>query len=186
MADDSSDGSDKDRSAPTVRDLKGPAVGDTLPDLIGMYVPPRPLPETSQHRTLDLKSVRLSDQADPRRALTERRLVSPARRTGGSLRLGLALAGLVLVGALAWFFLGAPPPSVPTAPLAAPAAPAPVSQPSAAAPKALVTTPPVSTPPPVIAPSKPSGLSTEASPAPAPKTSRPRESAKKRKDPWLE
>src|SRR5688572_275458 len=81
MAKDSEDGSEKDRNAPTVRDLKGPSLvsADTIPDVIGQYVPPRPPPEASRHRTIDLKPVRLSDEADPRRWRTERRLVTPER-----------------------------------------------------------------------------------------------------------
>jgi len=80
MADNPTDGSEKDRNAPTVRELKGPgAPSDTLPDVVGVYVPPRSLPGPADHRTMDLKSVRLSDYVDARRALTERRLVSPPR-----------------------------------------------------------------------------------------------------------
>src|SRR6187455_3328026 len=109
MADEPRDGSDKNRDAPTVRDLTGPKLSsDTLPDVVGLYVPPRPLPEVSSHRTLDLRSVRLSDEADPRRALTQLRLESPpvpppARR---GVRPWLALAALLLlaagVGAFFW------------------------------------------------------------------------------------
>ena len=125
MADDPSDG-DKDRNAPTVRELNGPtSSGDTVPDLIGLYVPPRPLPEASQHRTLDLKSVRISDQADPRRALTERRLVSPPRRVPSRSAWWMAAGAVVLLGALAWFVLSAPTPPASLAPPREPAPPLP-------------------------------------------------------------
>jgi hypothetical protein len=184
MADDPSHG-DKDRNAPTVRELNGPtSSGDTLPDLIGMYVPPRPLPEAAQHRTMDLKSVRLSDQADPRRALTERRLVSPPQparsRSGWWMAAGVA----VLLGALAWLLLAEPTPSASLAPPREPAPPLPTRA-SAGAPKALAPAPSTSPAPREAAP-KASGPSVDAPAAPAPKTSRPRESSKKRKDPWLE
>src|SRR6187397_577014 len=98
MADEPSDGSDKNRDAPTVRDLTGPELSsDTLPDVVGLYVPPRPLPEPSDHRTLDLRSIRLSDAADPRRALTERRLVSPPQPSKPKRRLGPWLGALAVL-----------------------------------------------------------------------------------------
>jgi hypothetical protein len=182
MADDPSHG-DKDRNAPTVRELDRPtSSGDTVPDLIGMYVPPRPLPAASEHRTMDLKSVRLSDQLDPRRALTERRLVSPPQHARGRAALWMAAGAVVLLGVLAWLFLAEP---TPPAALAPPRklAPPPPTQASAGAPKALATAPSTREAAPT---SKASGPSVEAPAAPAPKTSRPRESSKKRKDPWLE
>src|SRR5262245_12832211 len=102
MADDSSDDSEKDRNAPTVRDLVPRALSsDTVPEIVGQYHPPRPLPEVSQHRTLDLSSVRVSP--DPRRtAPTERRLVSPARPEPKSSRWWLVGGLVLLVGALLW------------------------------------------------------------------------------------
>ena len=186
MADDPSHG-DKDRNAPTVRELDRPmSSGDTVPDLIGMYVPPRPLPEATQHRTMDLKSVRLSDQLDPRRALTERRLVSPPQRVRGRASLWMAAGAAVLFGVLAWLFLAEPTPPAALAPPRKPVSPLP-TQASAVAPKALATAPSISpSPREATPPPKASGPSVEALPAPAPKTSRPRESSKKRKDPWLE
>ena len=105
MADEPRDGSDKNRDAPTVRDLKGPELSsDTLPDVVGLYVPPRPLPEVSSHRTLDLRSVRLSDEADPRRARTQRRLESPVGPEAPPRR---RLAPWLFVGAVALLAAGA-------------------------------------------------------------------------------
>ncbi|HVR18427.1 MAG TPA: hypothetical protein VMS65_01980 [Polyangiaceae bacterium] len=180
MADDPSHG-DKDRNAPTFRELDRPtSSGDTVPDLIGMYVPPRPLPEASDHRTMDLKSVRISDQADPRRALTERRLVSPPRRARSRSALWLLAGAVVLLGALAWLLLVEPTPP-------ASRAAAPPTRASAGAPKAPATSTSIAPAARAAAPPpKAPGPSVEAPATPAPKTSRPRESAKKRKDPWLE
>jgi hypothetical protein len=187
MADESSDGSEKDRNAPTVRDLKGPSVpGDTMPDVVGLYVPPRPLPETTPHRTIDIKPVRLSAETDPRQFRTERRLVSPKR---GEPRLPLLWfgGGLAILLALgAWALLQKP--SSPSALTSArvPTAPAPVAasaaalsapaRPSAASLSAQA--PPRSAAPPPSAPL--------AAPAAPPKAGSARDTQKKRKDPWLE
>jgi len=188
MADDSSDGSDKDRNAATVPDLKGPVLGgDTVPEVVGVYAPPRPLPEVSQHRTVDLKSIRLSDLADPRRALTERRLVSPPRPPKASALPWLAggVAGLGLAAAALWLVLRDSPKV--SAPPSAPAQRSSVSPPAAA----RSTVEPLG---PHAEPSEPvgSGAPTsttpvlDASPSAPQKAPRARESTKKRKDPWLE
>jgi hypothetical protein len=47
---------------------------DALPDHANVYVPPRELPQTSDHRTIQIKPVLLADHVDPRRAPTELRL----------------------------------------------------------------------------------------------------------------
>ncbi|HEX6273276.1 MAG TPA: hypothetical protein VFZ53_09555 [Polyangiaceae bacterium] len=191
MADDSSDGSDKDRNAATVRDMKGPALGgDTVPEVIGVYAPPRPLPEVSQHRTVDLKSIRLSDLADPRRALTERRLVSPPRPPKASALPWLAggVAGLGLAAAALWLVLRDS--SEVSAPASAPAQRSSASSPAATS-STVEPLGPASEPSELSEPSG-SGAPTsttpvlDASSSPPQKAPRARESTKKRKDPWLE
>lgn len=197
MTDDRSDGSEKDRNLPTVRELKGPsAPKDTVPDVVGVYVPPRPLPEAAQHRTMDLKSVRLEDYS--RRALTERRLVSPPRSPVSpppserkSSTLWLIPALVVVLGIGAWLLFReelfpavetSEPERVPPA-----AVTTEVSNPSPAASAA----PPVVASPMVVAEPQPKSTSepkveeNASVPAPA-KSQRPRETEKKRKDPWLE
>ena len=189
MADDPSDGDDKDGSSHTVRDLKGPVLpGDTLPDMSGLYVPPRPLPEVSQHRTIDLKSVRLSDQADPRRWLTERRLVSPPSPVAKRSKPWLVVTGAVLLlGVVAWslFRTSRPPAS------SARAAARPTDAAIAASKRSIAADANRSASPAVpAAKAASSGAApsptVEASSLPTQKASRPREPAKKRKDPWLE
>ena len=193
MADDSQDGSEKDRNAPTVRDLKkgpSPVSDDTIPDVFGQYVPPRPPPEASHHRTIDLKPVRLSDEADPRRWRTERRLVSPERRAKRHWAFWLASGALILLALGAWALVRASaPPEMPgPAVVAAPPTPAAVRVPTA--PVRVPVRP--ETPP---APSSPIGssnalLSPNSGAPPSestpPKATRGREVPKKRKDPWLE
>jgi hypothetical protein len=195
MADDPTDGSDKDRNAPTVRELRGPNVpsvpSDTLPDVIGVYVPPRALPGPADHRTMDLKSVRLSDYVDARRALTERRLVSPPKPKQTRSALWLVPMLLVALGVGAWFLLRKP--AFRGVGDAAPPEPAPVPVPTevphaspapSAAPPPVVVGPSVTAEPPATA--APQTTVEEKPSAPAPtRTQRSREE-RKRKDPWLE
>ena len=191
MADDSQDGSEKDRNAPTVRDLKGPKAvsADTIPDVFGQYVPPRPPPEASRHRTIDLKPVRLSDEVDPRRWRTERRLATPERPARGQRALWLAGGALILLALVAWALVRASAPSEKSpVVVAAPSAPAAASVPTASARAPDRTETP---PAPASAigsnkslPSPSSGVPTSESTPP--KAIRTREVKKKRKDPWLE
>lgn len=83
---------------------KAEEVGDTLPDQAGVYVPPRPVASLSEHRTMDVKAIRLAAELDPRQAMTILRMSAPRRRrrvspvTLGSIALLLlAAAGLYLV-----------------------------------------------------------------------------------------
>ncbi len=194
MADDSKNGSEKDRNAPTVRDLAPRAVSsDTVPDVIGQYVPPRPLPGVSDHRTLDLKSVHLSPQFDPRRALTERRIVMPAYEEPKPSKRWLVAGLLVLFAIGAWLVvLGlASSNEVTSVPTASPAA----AVPPVAAP------PPRATPSAAPAPASPTQAASSASELAAPKETETRveppaasalpkpaarEPEKKRREPWLQ
>ena len=54
--------------------------GDTIPEQANVYVPPRPLAALSDHRTMDIKAIRLAAEVDPRQALTELRLEAPLRQ----------------------------------------------------------------------------------------------------------
>jgi hypothetical protein len=189
MANEPTNGNEKDRNAPTVRDLKEPVLpSDTVPEIVGLYVPPRPLPGAAEHRTLDLRSVRLSDQADPRRALTERRLVSPPkppkRRYWPA---ALVALGSVALGTLVWAALrarGVPAPSS-TGVREAPALGA-----TSSAPKITIAPlAPLRTSLPPAASSSTPEVNTEAPPPPSKATranDSTREAPKKRKDPWLE
>jgi len=185
MADQPKDGSDKDE-IPTQRDLKPPSISsDTVPDVFGQYVPPRPLPEASRHRTLDLKSVRLSDEADPRRAPTELRLQSPARPERGPFPIWIVLVVVALIGVSAWAFLTPPAPAA--APVDKPAAPPRREEPA----RPVATTEPMKNAPaeaPSVVPTPTSPALTASSVAPPlPKPARSgSEAAKKRRDPWLE
>jgi hypothetical protein len=167
--------------------------GDTLPDHAGAYYPPRPVAPLSEHRTMDVKAIRLAAELDPRQAMTMLRLSPPRRRfrispvTLGSIALLLlAAAGLYLV------WLGdAPLPLVasdPQAPAAepAPADPAveradlpaaPTSLPTAVRPGALTAQPGVTAAPTNAAPTATSAADDAPSetepPAEAPRATQP-------------
>lgn len=53
---------------------------DTLPDQASAYVPPRPVPQLSDHRTMDIKAIRVAAELDPRQAMTQLRMHAPPRR----------------------------------------------------------------------------------------------------------
>jgi hypothetical protein len=197
MADDSNDGREKDRNAPTVRELRpAGSPGDTVPDIVGQYVPPRPLPELSDHRTIDLKSVRISAEVDPRRAPTERRLVSPPRVARGGATWWLVGGTAVLLGALAWLLFLATSSLETSAPALAPPASISASIGAAKAPRVTASpTQALAAPVPVAATaSEPEPSRDRAAPRPdasdaAPAGSKapaPREPEKKRRDPWVE
>lgn len=196
MADDPSDGSEKDRNAPTVRELKGPgSPSDTVPDLIGVYVPPRALPEAAQHRTMDLKSVRLSDYVDSRRALTERRLVSPPREEPPpeARRRAFWLVPVIVfaLGIWAWLFIRETTSSVVVEPSRVESSPTPVATPKASeppansAPSAVAVTPTLVPEPAPTPASEPKADEKVNAPAPV-KAQRSREAEKKRINPWVE
>jgi hypothetical protein len=140
---------------------------------------------------MDLKSVRLSDYVDARRALTERRLVSPPKPKQTRSALWLVPMLLVALGVGAWFLLRKP--AFRGVGDAAPPEPAPVPVPTevphaspapSAAPPPVVVGPSVTAEPPATA--APQTTVEEKPSAPAPtRTQRSREE-RKRKDPWLE
>src|SRR5688572_7557812 len=183
----------------TVPDLALPArLGvstDTLPEQAGVYVPPRPLTSASDHRTIEIAPVRLAQDIDPRRALTELRLTAPPQRAQARpLLLVLSALLLLAVGGFfaARFVMGPPdaptvlPSPSPTPPLRPLPPPATVTTQGSVSVGAPLPTEPETEPP--LVPVTPAELGTrpKAPPAPAP----PRDSAeapkKKVREPWLE
>jgi hypothetical protein len=81
--------------------------GDTLPEQANVYVPPRPLAQISDHRTMDFKAIRIAAELDPRQAKTQLKLMLPARRHRGlplfifGSAVVLALFGVVIYMAVA-------------------------------------------------------------------------------------
>lgn len=69
---------------------------DTLPEQANVYVPPRRVAPLSDHRTMDVKAIRIAAELDPRQALTELRLMPPPRRHAW----GRTLASVFLLAAL--------------------------------------------------------------------------------------
>lgn len=67
------------RDSDTVRDLPKAShvLRDTVPEQAGVYVGPRPLAPTSDHRTIQIKPVVIASYLDPRRAPTELRMSAP-------------------------------------------------------------------------------------------------------------
>lgn len=167
--------------------------GDTLPEQANVYVPPRPLAQISDHRTIDFKAIRISAELDPRQAKTQLRLSVPPRQRRGlplfifGSAVVLALFGVVIYMAIARptrsplvsTDLPAPPPA-PEAPAAATvAAPAPVGP--TATPEPAVTSAPTEPATALGAPSAPK--------APRAKSSAQRAAPHKAKvvrEPWLE
>jgi hypothetical protein len=117
--------------------------GDTIPEQAGVYVPPRPLASLSDHRTMDVKAIRLAAEVDPRQALTELRLEAPLRRRtpkGWLVPVAFAVLAIGFI-ALWWATPGqlplsstsavpASPPEVAPGPLTTSAEPAPVVEPA--------------------------------------------------------
>jgi hypothetical protein len=180
--------------------------GDTLPDQAGVYVPPRPVAPISDHRTMDIKAIRLAAELDPRQARTQLRMQAPRRRRRVSPFWIASIGVVLLVGTGTYIALVTEAPLAPLEPVA----PGPAVQP------ALPTGIPIDTvappPPPLsevekppapagaepptrhLAPSEvefsaeppqppPAPATTEA--PPSPRSSPPRK-AKPRQDPWLE
>ncbi|HTQ03238.1 MAG TPA: hypothetical protein VMI54_05255 [Polyangiaceae bacterium] len=73
--------------------------GDTLPEQANVYVPPRPLAQISDHRTMDIKAIRIAAEIDPRQAKTIVRMQAPVRRRRGLVL--FAVSSCVVLGLLA-------------------------------------------------------------------------------------
>ncbi len=168
--------------------------GDTLPEQANVYVPPRPLAQLSDHRTMDIKAIRIAAEIDPRQAKTIVRMQAPPRRRRGLILFAIgSLVVVALLGAAAYVTVVGPEPlPLVSEPEAAPRiAPPPAGNPTSApvAPRSPVSEP-------VSAPTEP--VATAAPPATAPAAaSVPRASnrpapraaphkAKVTKEPWLE
>ena len=183
---------------------------DTLPDHANVYVPPRELPQTSDHRTIQIKPVLLADHVDPRRAATELRLpvvpLEPLRKEPAPWLLASSVL-VVAVGSIAvaawlggWLPGVRAPGSADSGPASAPLKaedipspplekPAPLEPPAAAGP---IETAPAPAPPPTEAElnaTAPEPVSTPTAMPLAPGAA-PRQNAarvrKKAPDPWLE
>jgi hypothetical protein len=165
--------------------------GDTLPEQANVYVPPRPLAQISDHRTIDFKAIRISAELDPRQAKTQLKLMMPPRRNRG---LPLFIFGsavvLALFGVVIYMALAGPSP-LPLVTTAAPPAPLAPDTARLVAPSAPVgpttTTAPVAT----AAPTEPATVAAPSAPAAAPrvKSAAPRSAPHKAKvvrEPWLE
>jgi len=167
--------------------------GDTLPEQANVYVPPRPLAQISDHRTMDIKAIRINAEIDPRQAKTIVRMQAPPRRRRGLVLFTIgSLVVVALLGAAAYVTVVGPQPlPLVSEPEPAPRMGSPVENPvSAPVPPRTAVAEPVSAPtepvtavaPPATAPvttSVPRG-SSRSSPRPAP------HKAKVAKEPWLE
>jgi len=171
--------------------------GDTIPEQANVYVPPRPLAALADHRTMDVKAIRLAAEVDPRQALTELRLSAPPLKKDNSWVAPLLLALLAIGFIGLWWLTPSPLPLATTAAereqQASPAA-APVPVRAVPVQATLTTEPPRTLP---VTPSSPTISRTASPPAPAPA---PRVQAapsapslpsathrsKPGRDPWLE
>jgi hypothetical protein len=178
---------------------------DTLPDQAGVYVPPRPVAAISEHRTMDIKAIRLAAELDPRQARTQLRMQAPRRRRRVSPFWIASIGVVLLLGVGTYVALMSeiplpssgqsepepPPRTAPALPPADTLAPPPPSLPEnvdkQAAPSAPVDAAP--------AERASAGVTARAEPLPAPTPATaeppaapratPRKS-KARRDPWLE
>jgi hypothetical protein len=193
----------------TERDVRRVAEsGDTIPEQAAVYAPPRQLAPLADHRTMDVKAIRLAAAVDPRQAPTELRLPVPPLRKDNSWIAPLVLALLAIGFIGLWWVTPAPLPLAspePPVTLGAPAAVVPRVQPVAPVPAATAEpAPPVLEPTatpgaPVDARSAIPPVATPVSPAPTPdpvpratsgaapatQPSAPQR-PKQGRDPWLE
>jgi hypothetical protein len=177
-----------------VRQVEG--AGDTIPEQANVYVPPRPLAALSEHRTMDVKAIRLAAEVDPRQALTELRLSAPPLKKDNTWVAPLLLALLAIGFIGLWWLTPSPLPLATTRtaeqePPASPvAAPLPVK--TVPAPPPLTAELPRSLP---VMPSSPAAPRTASAPPNAARvpaspnapalpsaTHRPKQG----RDPWLE
>lgn len=138
--------------------------GDTLPEQANVYVPPRPLAQISDHRTMDIKAIRIAAEIDPRQAKTIVRLQAPPRRRRGLVLFTIgSLVVVALLGAAAYVTVVGPQPL----PLVSePEAPPHVAPPPVAPPPVENLVPPP--PPPRTAVAEPVSAPTEPATAAAP------------------
>jgi len=188
---------------------RAPDAGDTIPEQANVYVPPRPLASLSEHRTMDVKAIRLHADLDPRQALTELRLSAPLPARSSAWIVPVALAVLAIGFIALWWatpnlaalptepvpgVLAPPPPAV--APVATEvAAPSPAAEPptepslETAPASSAVTAAPASAPAlptsTAIGPS-PAATTTAVAPAAPPARGKVGRHAAKPRDPWLE
>jgi hypothetical protein len=174
-------------------------VGDTIPEQANVYVPPRPLAALADHRTMDVKAIRLAAEVDPRQARTELRLHAPPLRKDKSWIAPLLLA-LLAVGFIGLWWITPEPLPLGTRSAKAPAAPGVRAAPRsvsvgspAPAVRATVTPPATDLVPAPVAPSTATAAGTTVRPpaaAPAPAAPSAPASASHRpkqgRDPWLE
>jgi hypothetical protein len=178
---------------------------DTLPDQAGVYVPPRPVAAISEHRTMDIKAIRLAAELDPRQARTQLRMQAPRRRRRLSPFWIASIGVVLLLGVGTYVALmseiplpltssdqpepESPPRTAPAAPPADTLAPPPPSLPEhvdqQAAPVGSAPAERASTGVTVRAEPLPAPTPASAEPVPAPRGTPPRKS-KPRRDPWLE
>jgi hypothetical protein len=126
--------------------------GDTIPEQAGVYVPPRPLASLADHRTMDVKAIRLAAEVDPRQALTELRLEAPPRRRAPKGWLVPVAFAVLAIGFIAlWWATPGPLPLSATA-----AVPAPPPELAPGPPPITAEPAPVVTPAPLEEPSSPS------------------------------
>jgi hypothetical protein len=178
---------------------KAHQTSDTLPDQAGVYVPPRPVAPLSDHRTMDIKAIRLAAELDPRQARTQLRMQAPRRRRRWSpfWFASIGLGVLLGVGVYLAFLSDMPLPLFSSDQRAEPPA-----QPAVLVEQPLDTVAPSPRAPPELAPrtagtatATPAPTSEElttpvepparAAPAPTQRSAPPRKS-KPRRDPWLE
>jgi hypothetical protein len=176
-----------------VRQVQG--TGDTIPEQANVYVPPRPLAALSEHRTMDIKAIRLAAEVDPRQALTEFRLSAPPLKKDNTWIAPLLLALLAIGFIGLWWLTPSPLPlattgaetSLPVTPRAAPvpvkAVPVPAEL-SQEPPRTLPVTPTAPTAPRTASPSPTTARPATPTSAPA-VPSAPRR-PKPGRDPWLE
>jgi hypothetical protein len=173
--------------------------GDTLPEQANVYVPPRPLAQISEHRTIDVKAIRIAAELDPRQAKTQLRLSAPPPRQRG---LPLFIVGSAIVlglfGVVIYMAFARPAPL----PLVTSDAPAPAAESAVATSAVTATAAPTTTGTPMTASAQSASTeavrtgaapSAPASAAPAtlqrvkPAARRPApHKAKVSREPWLE
>lgn len=177
-----------------VRQVEGS--GDTIPEQANVYVPPRPLAALSEHRTMDIKAIRLAAEVDPRQAMTELRLSAPPLKKDNTWVAPVLLALLAIGFIGLWWLTPSPLPlATSTAerePLPAPVAvpppvrtlPVPATVTAKEPPRTLPVTP--SAPPTVRPTSAPPNVARVPAVPSAPALPSATHRPKQGRDPWLE